>query len=72
MTTHLTAVKMAAPTPPHVYWGWCETCHRRVGPEVDHEITARDICDAHEQNPTLADDQLLMLIPSRSFGRTGA
>lgn len=72
MTTHLTAVKMQTPTPPHVYWAWCETCLRQVGPEVEHSITAQDLCDAHEANPTLPDSELLTLIPSRGLGRTDA
>jgi hypothetical protein len=67
MATHLTAVKMQAPTPPHVYWGWCETCHRTIGPEVEHSITARDILAAHEANPTLSDSELLALIPRRDL-----
>lgn len=65
METHLTAVKMEVPTPPHVYWAWCETCHRQIGPEVDHQLTAQDWCDAHTANPDLPDDALLL--PIRRF-----
>ena len=72
MATHLTAVKMAVPAPPHAYWAWCETCHRDVGPRFEHEITAQDVCDAHEANPTLSDFALMELIPNRGFGRTAS
>lgn len=56
---------MQVPTPPHAYWAWCETCHRQIGPEFGHEITAQDWADAHAANPDLPDDALL--VPDRGF-----
>jgi hypothetical protein len=63
---------MAVPTPPHVYWAWCETCVRNIGPRWEHSIGAHDLCEAHEANPVLSDFELMEIIPNRGFAHIGA
>lgn len=81
MTRHLTAVKVAAPAPPHAFQGWCETCHRDIGPRYEPENTTETaiaeaqvekILAAHEENPTLSDYALLGLVITEEPGRTDA
>jgi hypothetical protein len=70
---HLTAVKVAAPAPPHVYWAWCETCHRDIGPRVDNADLAEKIGTEHEKDSVVSDDVLLSrVIPSTGSGRTAS
>jgi hypothetical protein len=70
MATHLAVVKMQvtpAPAEPDIYWAWCETCHRNIGPRWEHSIGAQDLCEAHEVNPVLSDFELMALLPDRGF-----
>jgi hypothetical protein len=72
---HLTAVKMAVAVDdadPQVYWAWCETCHRDIGPRVEDADLAEQIAAEHEKDSVVSDDVLLTRVHSRVSPSTGS